>query len=181
MRTRFFGLLLSAGLCLPVTVVTAQTRTNAAPPLDPVRAEAMRATCLQGRRLVCGRILAVEPVGMIVECGYSDLLREPLNKSWLVPGTATVARNPSLVEADRPDALVTGTILLTDYPKSRTLKPKVYDYVNLHAYPAGEYFQTLPGGLKKPLRRFAGGIETAVRLQLTPPEPTSVPATKAGP
>lgn len=132
----------------------------------PVQAEAVRAKCVQGRRIIVGRILEILPTGLVVESGYTDLLREPLDKTWLIPGTATATLNRALVEADRPDAICAGLVFLTDFPKSRTLKPKVYDYLNLHAYPAGHFTQTLPGDQKRELRRFAAGLETAIRLNL---------------
>src|ERR1039457_4773239 len=50
--------------------------------LSPIQfGEQVRAACLQGRRSICGRILRVLPDGLIVESGYTNLLREPLSKS----------------------------------------------------------------------------------------------------
>ncbi len=143
-----------------------QTNTNATvnTVAGAVRDEEIRAACVQGRRIICGRILEVRPDGLLVESGYTDLLRAPLNQTWLVPGTATATRDTSLVESDRPDAICAGRIWLTGLPKSRTLKPKVYDYVNLHAYPAGNYTEVLPGNQPRTIRRFAAGLETAIRL-----------------
>ena len=34
--------------------------------------EQIRADCLQGRRLICGKILKVLPDGLVVESGYTD-------------------------------------------------------------------------------------------------------------
>src|SRR6185295_11177900 len=64
--------------------------------------EQVRAKCLEGRRMICGRILRVLPDGLVVESGYTELLRPPLKTSWLVPGSATVTRAPGLVEGREP-------------------------------------------------------------------------------
>jgi hypothetical protein len=60
----------------------------------------VRAACIEGRRLICGKILEILPAGLIVESGYTNLLREPLSRSWLIPGTAEASRrgDPTLAE-----------------------------------------------------------------------------------
>src|SRR6266849_3419860 len=121
----------------------APAKTAAAPaPLDPaaaasVRAEQIRTDCIKGRRLICGRVLKVSPDGLVVDSGYTDLLRPPLTQSWVVPGTATASRDPAVLELNEPGTPCIGPVFLTDIPK----RPKVsnYDYVIIMGYPAGQY------------------------------------------
>ena len=82
-------------------------------------AERVRVEAIEGRRTICGKILRVLPEGLVVESGYTDLLRPPLTDSWLVPGTVAAARTPNLVEIREPGAVAIGTILLTDLPTGR--------------------------------------------------------------
>jgi hypothetical protein len=46
------------------------------------------------------------------------------------------------------------------------VKVAPYDYVVLHSYPAGQYTYTSVGGIQHTVRRFSGGLETAVNLLL---------------
>src|SRR5882672_3641425 len=66
------------------------------------RAGQIRADCIQGRRLICGKILKVLPDGLVIESGYTNLMRAPLDRSWLVPGTVTASRAPDLIEGREP-------------------------------------------------------------------------------
>src|SRR5580700_1179538 len=43
----------------------------------------IREGCIQNRRVVCGRILKILPEGMVIDSGYTNLMRPPLNRSWL--------------------------------------------------------------------------------------------------
>lgn len=134
-----------------------------------VRAEQTRALCLEGRRCVCGRVLKVLPDGLLVESGYPSLLRKALHGAWHLPGTVVATRAANLVESHAPDSICVGTVFLTDLPKPRghQREPiKTYDYVVLHSYPAGEYTYTSVGNIHHTVRRFAGGLETAVNLTL---------------
>lgn len=126
--------------------------------------EQVRAACIQGRRTICGRILRVLPEGLIVECGYTNLAREPLTKSWLVPGTVVANRPANLVEGNEPDALCVGEILLTDLPKTRGAKPHPYDYVIIRGYPSGHYTYESVGKVKKTVRRFSANLTAAVKI-----------------
>src|ERR1700742_3213148 len=108
-----FRALLFAALMSPVFSVMAQTN---AMPFANTHVEQVRAVCLQGRRSICGKVLKVFSEGLVVECGYTNLLREPLEKSWLVPGTVTVERGTNLFEADQPGAICVGLIFLIDIP-----------------------------------------------------------------
>jgi uncharacterized repeat protein (TIGR03806 family) len=160
--------LISICFCLAACSVSAQTNF---PPIDlsnptnvAIRAEQIRNACIQGRRKICGRVLEVSKAGLVVDSGYPTLLQPPLNHSWLTRGSAAPVRPPNLVEAAMPDTIAVGLVFLTDLPK----RPAVhqYDYVALNGYPAGQYEYVPMAGVHKTLRKFSGGLETAVRLNL---------------
>jgi hypothetical protein len=130
------------------------------------RAEQIRADCIQGRRSICGKILQVLPGGLVVESGYTNLLREPLTSSWLVPGTVTASRPAHLLEANTPGAACVGTVYLTDIPKRRKFQPKKNDYVIIEGYPAGQFTYTSVGSIRKTVRRFSAQLPKAVALNL---------------
>jgi hypothetical protein len=127
-----------------------------------VRSEQIRTDCVAGRRLICGKILKVETDGVVVESGYTDLLRPPLTESWLIPATVMAHRNPAALELNQPGTPCLGVVYLTDLP--RRPKPKVSEYVVITGYPAGTYVYTAAPGVAKPIRKFAAGLDTAVRL-----------------
>jgi hypothetical protein len=144
-----------------------EPNTSDAPPA--VRQEQLRAQCLEGRRCVCGRVLKVFPNGVLVESGYPSLLRDSLHGAWHLPGTVVASRPPNLVESREPDSICVGVVFLTDLPKRRGGKSEriePYDYVVLHSYPAGQYTYTSVGNIEHTVRRFSGGLETAVKLIL---------------
>jgi len=126
----------------------------------------VRLACIEGRRLICGRILDIVPEGLIVECGYTNLLRQPISKSWLIPGTVQASRAENLIESKSPGAICVGRVLLTDSPKSKKLKPAKYDYVIVQAYPAGQYTYTSTGTVQRTLRRFSANVMAAVQANL---------------
>ena len=108
-------------LCSPALAQT-NANTNAqnevatnrvSPPGPAARSEEIRAACVEGRRYVCGRVVQIVPDGLVVDSGYPDLLKPPFNKSWVVRGTASVARDPHAVEEKRPDAICIGLVFLT--------------------------------------------------------------------
>lgn len=156
------------------TVLSARGQASASPgsaarsstnglPLLIERREQLRTVCLEGRRSICGKILRVLPEGLLVESGYTNLLRKPLTKSWLVPGTVVASRAPDLVESREPGALCVGTVFLTDLPRG---KPRPYDYVIICGYPTGQYTYTSAGSVRKTVRRFSAKLEQAVRTNL---------------
>jgi hypothetical protein len=150
------------------------TATNAAaakvetnqPALNLQLAEQIRAECVQGRRIICGKILKVLPGGLVVESGYTDLLRPALNTSWLVPGNVTATRPKNMIETVRPDSPCVGVVFLADIPKPHGAagRPKPYDYVVLLGYPAGQYTYTSVGDMQKTVRRFSANLLKAVSL-----------------
>lgn len=128
--------------------------------------EAVRANCIQGRRIICGRILKVLPGGLVVDSGYTRLMRHPLDRSWLIPSTVEAEREPNLVEKNEPDCACVGLVFLTDTPKSSRAKPKVLDYVVLHAFPTGHFTYNSVGTIQRTVRRFSGSLPIAVQLKL---------------
>jgi hypothetical protein len=157
-------------------VGTNRADTNASPspkdsltPAQQARAyeeatEKIRDNCIQGRRIICGRIVKILPDGLVVESGYTNLMRPPLNKSWLIPGTVQATRAANLVEGTEPGCVCDGLVYLTSLPKSRLAKPHRYDYVVLEAYPAGQYTYTSVGTIQRTVRRFSGSLVTAVKI-----------------
>ena len=162
---------------MPVLSQTIGPADKASPPADSASAptnhfdyrqvEAVRAKCIQGRRIICGKIIKVLPEGLVVDSGYTNLMREPLNHSWLIPGTAEAERATNLVEKDEPDCVCVGLVFLTDPPKSRKAgKPKALDYVVLQAFPAGQFTYNSAGTVQRTVRHFSGSLSVAERLNL---------------
>lgn len=150
--------------------IAAQTNAPATNPASPPHrpsmlesSEQLRAECIAERRSICGKILRVFPNGILVESGYTNLVREPLTKSWLVPGTVTANRAENLVETREPGALCVGTVFLTDLPRGR---PHPYDYVIIGGYPTGEFTYISVGAVRKTVRRFSANLEKAIRTKL---------------
>jgi hypothetical protein len=129
-----------------------------------VRSEQIRTDCIKGRRLICGRVLKVFPDGLVVDSGYTDLLRPPLIQSWVIPGTVSARRNPTVLELNEPGTPCIGLVFLTDIPKRQ--KVQQFDYVVLMGYPAGQYVYTSAPDVEKTIRKFSAGLDTAVRLNL---------------
>jgi hypothetical protein len=65
------------------------------------RVEKARWDCVQNRRIICGKILKAPPGGLIIDSGYTNLMRPPSNRSLLVPG-APNARRPATSSKIRP-------------------------------------------------------------------------------
>jgi len=129
--------------------------------------EQIRGHCIEERRSICGKIVRIVPDGLVVEAGYTNLLREPLTKSWLVPASVVASPAPNLVEGKEPGAICVGTVYLTDLPRG---KPHLYDYVILAGYPTGEGTYTAAGSIKKTARRFSANLDKAVNTILAASE-----------
>ncbi len=158
------------GLVADKNVLSIQTNLDLS---DGQRVEQVRSDCILGRRF-CGKILQVLPGGLVVESGYTNLLREPLTSSWLVPGTVTASRAANLMQANVPGAEYVGTVYLTDLPKRRNFQPKKYDYVIIEGYPAGQFTYTSLGTIYKTVRHFSAQLSEAVALNLqTKPKMTA--------
>lgn len=142
-----------------------------------LRAEKIRADCIAGRRIICGKILKVLPAGLVVESGYTDLLRPALSTSWLVPGSVIASRPAGLIESRQAESACVGVVFLTDIPKIRgaAAKPKQYDYVVLLGYPAGQSTYTSAGTVQKTVRRFSANLTKAVSLNFESAEKSGAP------
>jgi hypothetical protein len=128
------------------------------------RSESIRNACIEGRRIIAGRVVQVTAEGLVVDSGYRRLLSPPFNQSWVTPGTASINRDANALEEKTPNGVCIGLVFLSNIPK----KPKVksYDYVMIHGYPAGEYTYVPVPGVQKTIRRFSAGLENAVRINL---------------
>jgi hypothetical protein len=170
MRTFLLCASLAAQTVLAQTTDSASQANAASAPTNQLASfqatEAMRAECIQGRRIICGKILKVLPTGLVVDSGYTSLMRHPLDRSWLIPGTVEAARETNLVEKNEADCVCVGLVFVTDLPKSRRAKPKLYDYVNLQAFPAGHFTYNSVGTIQRTVRHFSGSLPVAVRANL---------------
>jgi len=128
------------------------------------KAEQIRTECVNGRRRVCGQVVQITPGGLVVDSGYTDLLRAELSRSWAAPGTVTASRPSNLIEEQTPGSACIGLVFLTDIPKRPAVK--LYDYVVIEAYPAGDYVYEAVPNVKKTIRRFSARLEGAVQWQL---------------
>jgi hypothetical protein len=143
--------------------------------------EEIRMDCINSRRYICGKILKILPGGgLVVDSGYTDLLREPLlSKSWLVPGIVSATRVTNVIEGKEPGSICFGLILLTDLPRNRGLnpeKPKLYDYVIIQAFPEGQYTYTSVGSVQRTIRRFSANLSTAVQWRVNSIENQAMPS-----
>jgi hypothetical protein len=126
--------------------------------------EELRARCINNRRVICGKILKILPEGIVVDSGYTNLMRAPLNQSWLIPGTALAERATNLVETAAPGSICVGQVFLTDLPKPpRGMTPKLFDYVILEGFPMGKYTYTSVGNVEHTVREFSTKVTTATR------------------
>ena len=129
--------------------------------------EQIRIACINGRRCICGKIMEIFPDGMVVESGYTNLLRAPLTSSWLVPGTVVASRAVNLIESAEPGFQGLSRHSLSDrLSQIEKLKPKRFDYVIIEGYPAGQYTYTPLGTIHKTVRRFSTQLSKAVELDV---------------
>ena len=156
-------------LVFAVSSLYAQTNTAQDPIANENAAvlqhvEELRAQCIQERRMICGRIVKLLPEGIVVDSGYTNLMRAPLNQSWLIPGSAEAARATNYIESATPDSVCLGQVYLIDLPKPpRGKKPKLYDYVVLEGFPMGKFTYTSVGTVEHTVRQFSAKVTTAVR------------------
>jgi hypothetical protein len=93
-------------------------------------------------------------------------MRHPLDHSWLIPRTVEAQREPNLVEKNEPDCVCVGLVYVTDLPKARRAKPKVFDYIVLPAFPTGHFTYNSMGTIQRTVRRFSASLPVAVQLNL---------------
>ena len=136
--------------------------SSIAPILTPAqRMEAIRVDCIQNRRTICGKILKVLPEGLVIDSGYTNLMRDPLNRKWLVPGSVQEKAPVNVVEGNQPAAVCIGLVFLTDLPRKPV--PKVYDYVDLTGFPAGQFTYTSVGDVRRTVRKFSAKLNRLVQ------------------
>ncbi|HEX4265647.1 MAG TPA: hypothetical protein VH597_15020 [Verrucomicrobiae bacterium] len=128
--------------------------------------EKVRLECIQNRRRICGKIVKVLPEGLVVDSGYTNLMREPLNRSWLIPGTAEATKPTHLIEESRTGAFCVGLVFLTNIPRAPGTKPKLYDYVNIEAFPVGPHTYVSVGDLHRTVRGFSFGLVKSIEWKL---------------
>lgn len=128
--------------------------------------EKIRQGCILNRRMICGKILKIVPEGLVIDSGYTNLARDPLNRSWLMPGTVVAARARNVIEGSQPDSICIGQVFLTDVPGIAGPIPKLYDYVSLEAFPIGQYTYHSVGDLQRTVRKFSTKLAKAVEWQL---------------
>jgi len=147
-------------LVSPTNPPQIQTNQNA---VDAQRYEQVRMECIQNRRIICGKILKVTPEGIVVDSGYTNLMRAPLNQSWYISGTVMASRAANYVEANQPDAVCAGKVFLTDLPKLRGVEARfrVFDYVNIEGFPVGQYTYTSVGSVQHTVREFTTKLQNA--------------------
>jgi hypothetical protein len=126
--------------------------------------EELRTICIQNSRIICGKILKVLPDGIVVDSGYANLMRAPLNQSWLISGTVVAGRATNIVEGQEPDSICFGQVFLTDLPKPpQGRKPKIFDCVIIEGFPMGQYTYPSVGNVKHTVRKFSTKVPIAVR------------------
>ncbi len=148
-----------------------QTQTAPSPPATSI--SEIRANCIQNRRVVCGKILKILPDGLVIDSGYTNLMRPPLNFSWVVPGTVTSQRATNLVEGNQPESVCLGQVFIANLPKKPV--PKLYDYVNLVAYPCGRRTYNSVGDVQRTVRKFSAKLSNAVQWKLDEIEKSNAP------
>ena len=156
----------------PAETVQAQNEPVA---LTQQQIEKIRADCIQSRRHICGKILKMLPDGFVIDSGYTNLTRSPLNLLWLVPGTAMASRPANVVEENQPDADCIGLVFLTDIPKKRGIKPALYDYVNLEGFPTGQYTYTSVGSVQRIVRKFSTKLVKSIQWKMDEAEKQNTP------
>lgn len=144
----------------PTPAAKAQVQTNQSLSLEQ-RYDKVRMEVIKNRRMILGKIVKVLPDGIVVDSGYTNLMRAPLNLQWLIPGTVVASRATNIVETSEPDAVCVGLVFVTDLPKSPGAKPALFDYVNIEGFPVGDYTYTSVGTLQRTVRQFSHKLEKA--------------------
>jgi hypothetical protein len=157
----FFLLAVLSGCATKSAIV--DTR-KAAPASAVIHSEQIRTDCINGRRLICGKVLKIVPDGLVVDSGYTDLLRQPLTRSWRASSTVTASRNSATLELQESGTPCIGLVFLTNIPKKP--KVKIFDYVIIMGYPAGQYVYTPLPNVEKTIRKFSASLDAAIKLNL---------------
>jgi hypothetical protein len=162
----FFLLAVLSGCATKSAIV----HTEKAAPAAAIHSEQIRTDCVNGRRLICGKVLKIVPDGLVVDSGYTDLLRQPLTRSWRAPSTVTASRNPAVLEQQEPGTPCIGLVFLKNIPQRP--KVKIFDYVIIMGYPAGQYVYMPIPNVEKTIRKFSASLDAAIKLNLQAEENT---------
>ena len=138
-----------------------------------LKVEQIRTNCIQNRRRICGKILKILPEGLVVDSGYTNLVRTQIERSWLIPGTVAADRAKNIIEEKQPGAFCIGLVFVTDLPKLPHGKPKLYDYVNLEAFPEGQFSYTSVGDVHRTVRKFSTKLTKAVEYEVRETAPNA--------
>jgi hypothetical protein len=155
----------------------AKAQTNRTPGTGPAdsaadevaraqRIQGIRDACIQNRRRICGKILKVLPEGLVVDSGYTNLARAQTNHSWLIPGVVSGERATNVVEENQPGCFCFGLVFLDNPPPVKGAKPKLFDYVNIEAFPEGQFTYTSVGDVHRTVRKFSPKLAASVRWAL---------------
>jgi hypothetical protein len=151
---------------------SAAVHTEKAAPASPAtHLEQIRTDCINGRRLICGKVLKIVPGGLVVDSGYTGLLRQPLTRSWVVPGSVPASQNPVAMELNEPGTPCIGLAFLTNIPPRP--KVKIFDYVIIMGYPSGQCVYTPITNVEKTIRKFSASLDAAIKLNLQAQENNS--------
>lgn len=166
----------------PSQSLSATNRTETENPelVWALKVEQVRTNCIQNRRRICGKILKILPEGVVVDSGYTNLASTQVNRSWLIPGTVAAERAKNIIEEKQPGAFCVGLVFVTDLPKSPHAKPRLYDYINLEAFPAGQFSYASVGDIHRSVRKFSAKLTKAVEFALHEP-PSNAGGAKSGP
>jgi hypothetical protein len=159
-----------AAILLNVSITSASAQTNATDQTLALaqahHTEEVRDNCIQSRRRICGKILKISPDGLVVDSGYTNLAQTQFKRSWLIPGVAQAKRASNVIEENRPGAFCIGLVCVTDLPKTPGVKPKPFDYVNLEAFPEGQYDYESIGNIHRTVRKYSAKLLKAVQWSL---------------
>ena len=75
-----------------------------------------------------------------------------------------MSRDPKALEVNKPASACIGLVFLTDIPKRPAVK--LYDYVVIQTYPAGQYTYMPVSDVRKTIRQFSAGLDTAIKPNL---------------
>ena len=157
----FFLLVVLSGCAAKSAIVHTGKATPAS---TAIHSEQIRTDCINGRRLICGKVLKIVPDGLVVDSGYTDLLRPPLTRSWRAPSTVTASRDPAALELKEPGTPCVGLVFLTNIPSKP--KVKIFNYVIIMGYPAGQYVYTPIPNVEKTIRKLSASLDAALKLNL---------------
>ena len=116
--------------------------------------------------MIAGKILQIQPDGLVIDSGYTNLDRYPLNRSWLAPGNVEANRATHVLEDRKPDSICIGLVFIADLPLTSGRMPQLYDYVHIEGFPMGEYTYHSVGDVRRVIRKFSTKLPTAMEWRI---------------